>query len=215
MGEEKSPFAFRHGRVLSAFISFNKGSKLQCGGLSLVDNCLDAQPYLLVGSCHLVQHWVSAAKLSSCYRDYMAREAKTISCRAFYWDGWLTPCLTCLGWCLRWQPYLWILTPLLAALTISKGRGYVPFTLWPRADDNGCSSKHVCVAGTQLCGWKNILCLLTRIKEHCVLLGGTEALDNFFRQRKPRKMPLNDLAPVQVPTRVGKERVWKMGLEKH
>lgn len=62
----------------------------------------------------------------------------------------------------------------------------------------------VCVAGTQLCGWKNILCLLIRIKEHCVLLGGTEALDSFFfRQRKPRKMPLNDLAPVQVPTRVG------------
>lgn len=37
----------------------------------------------------------------------------------------------------------------------------------------------------------------------------------FFWQRKPRKMPLNGLAPVQVSTRVGrKERVRKMVLGK-
>lgn len=34
-------------------------------------------------------------------------------------------------------------------------------------------------------------------------------MDNFFRQGKPRKMPLNSLAPVQVPTKVVKERMWK------
>jgi hypothetical protein len=49
MGNEKSPFASRHGRVLCTSVSFNKGSKLQCVGLRLVDKGLDAQKHLLIG----------------------------------------------------------------------------------------------------------------------------------------------------------------------
>lgn len=72
----------------------------------------------------------------------------------------------------------------------------------------------MCVQSTRVsgrysrCGWKNILGLLIKRKEHLVLLGKAEAWQSFLRQEKPRKMLLDDLAP--VPLGVGRERVWEM-----
>lgn len=59
---------------------------------------------------------------------------------------------------------------------------------------------------------KAFFCLLIKRKEHLVLLGKAEAWQSFLRQGKPRKVPLNGLAPVQVPTKVREERLWEMGL---
>lgn len=75
MDNGKSPFFLD---IAGSSVGFNRGNKLPCVGLSLVDKGFGEliNICLPVIGCRL---WCHSSELSGCCRDHVASEAKTIS----------------------------------------------------------------------------------------------------------------------------------------